>query len=205
VDCSPHALPTNFQFRSPSLTGGSCNSTDDEGVSNCLTMSGVSCPAYTSDPTCQACAFSSYTNATWGAFVLVTASGAGAVQIPFFNPGGCLQKVDPFTASACVQALQNSFQCEIEACLAYCPVASGSDTAGMDALLGTSTTNGCLQNADSSVCASYANAVNTACTGALYGDAATDPGTECNNLAGASDLGPYVAAFCGGEDAGIVP
>jgi len=195
--CTPHALPTNFQFRSIGLESGACTSVQDEGINTCLSM-GTSCSTYDTG-TCGTCVFNSFTNNSWGPFAFITASGAGAVQLPFYNTAGCVLKVNP-TATACATAINQAFECEIEACLAYCPVASSTDTTGEDALLGTSTTTGCLGDADTGVCASYISAENTECAAFQ-----TDAGAEgrCDALMGATDVGPYIALFCGGEDAGI--
>ncbi len=203
ADCTPHALPAGFVFRTVGVASGSCTAADDEGIGSCVSM-GTSCAAYESTPGCgPTCAFTTSGASAWGPFIYVTAAGAGNIALPFVNLGGCIQKVDRTSAgAACAAASARLFQCELEACIAYCPIASASDTAGAGALLGTSTSNGCLGDADTTVCAEYASAESSACA-TDFSDASTSAATLCDNLLDASDQGPYVALFCGGEDAGI--
>lgn len=200
VDCAPHALPAGFTFRTIGLPGGSCTSAQDEGINSCMSA-GTTCSAYDVG-SCATCAFTEFTSSSWGPFAYVTTAGAGQVVIPFYNFAGCLMKIDPLGGTACARAVDQAFECELAACLPYCPIASSSDTAGEDALLGTSTTNGCVGDADSSICAQYVDAENTACA-ALSTDAGTGPADKCDTILNATDEGPFVALFCGGEDAGL--
>ena len=200
VDCAPHALPSGFTLRTIGLAGGSCTAAQDEGISSCM-GAGTTCSAYDVG-SCATCAFTEFTSSAWGPFAYVTAAGAGGVTLPFYNFAGCITKLDPVGGAACARAVNQALECELASCLAYCPIASLSDTAGADALLGTSTTNGCLGDADSSVCAQYVDAENAACL-PLSTDAGTGPVNLCNTLLDASDEGPYIGLFCGGDDAGI--
>ena len=143
-----------------------------------------------------------------GARMLLLSGGAFAY--PFVNVGGCIMATDSSAAGqACGTAYQAAIECELAACPAtVCPVAVNqttgqADAAEVAALIGTfdATTgliksNGCIEWADTTVCASYVSAETTAC--ASSGNAVT----TCDNLVdGASTpsgIEAEFAPYCGG-------
>jgi len=156
------------------------------------------------------------TSTAWGGFIAVespTAVGATTTtEIDLFNPGGCVARVDTSaTGQACAKAYNELQECEFASCVPYCPVASQSDQAGEDALLGSGTSNGCLGDADTAICATYVTAVQTACA-TESNDAGTGAFDKCENLisdastaTGALPLAfeQYLGLLCGGYDAGL--
>jgi len=130
MTCVPHALPAGYAPQTIGLTSGACTAAQDEAINTCVS-NGTSCAA-SEVGSCGTCAFASWTSSSWGAVVNITLPGAGNVTVPFLNSGGCLQKASA-AATACADASNKQFQCELEACVAYCPVASASDTVGLEA------------------------------------------------------------------------
>ncbi len=113
--------------------------------------------------------------------------------------GGCIAREDTSAAGkACATAFNELDECEFAACVPYCIITGPTDTAGLDALLGTSTSNpGCMGNADTSVCTTYYNALQTKCTGTAI-TAYNSCVTLMNNGTTAAGLSAYLAELCGG-------
>ncbi len=165
---------------------------------------------------CAQCLFTPAGASAWGAFLdlrPLTAVGATTTTIlDLYNFGGCVALVDPSPAGkACGTALDELTQCELASCLPSCPITSTQDVAGTDALVGSTTSVGCLGNADNTVCVTYANAANTACANATN-DAGTGAIDRCNAILTAANaatvsapagLEQYLGLFCGGADAGL--
>jgi len=206
ANCTPHALPANFQVvNHPAPSNASCTTTTMSTVaSDCFTSPTATCNTDI-ETTCGECVFTANTAADWGPVIVFEATGASpAVEIeyPFFNDGSYVERYDPSgTGLNCGQALEAQIECELAACVPYCPVTSASDTVGTNALIGTFdpstgdvTTNGCLQNADSSVCANYVNATNTECASELT-DAGTGALTAIQN---ATTYNAFFGEYCGG-------
>jgi hypothetical protein len=115
------------------------------------------------------------TTTSWGAIVVAEApTSIGATTstgLGFLNQGGCIAKEDTTsTGTACGTALDELLECEFAACLSVCPVIDQYDAgiAGEEALEGTSTSPGCMGNAETTVCLSYATAA--------YGSSTTPTG-----------------------------
>jgi hypothetical protein len=159
------------------------------------------------------CAVTPSTASQWGGYLTVDAVGATPpTPLSFPNLGGCVLAAAATetgaaaaTTLACGTALEEQQECELASCVPYCPVASASDTAGMDAILGTASTNGCLTEADTLYCASYVAAANTYCANQLI-DSGAGPFGVClglYNSTAAGALNEIFAAVCGGMDAGL--
>jgi hypothetical protein len=211
--CAPHALPAGWTgVDHPPGGTSSCTSAQLTSlVSDCFTSSdaGTACET-DEESTCGECTFTANTSTDWGpilTFDLVGSTTALQGEYPFISVGGCIQGVDPSAGFACAEALDTVIECELASCLAYCPVTSDTDVTGYDALIGTFdpstnelTTPGCIENADTSTCATYVSASNTACA-SEFNDAGTDNGGKCEN--GPSDWTTFIAAYCGGAVSGL--
>jgi hypothetical protein len=154
------------------------------------------------------------TATAWGPVLFVA---QGAVQYPFGNLGGCILANDTSTAGqACGKAFQTVTECELAACETACPVSVDMTTgapnqAQANALLGTFdsmgnlTANGCIEDADMTVCAAQNMALSTACMTYLA-DGGTTIGNMCETLAAsqtAAGFDQFIGAYCGGADAGL--
>ncbi len=226
ASCSPHPLPTGWTPTTPTAAAAVCTAMQNVGAADCfvaqddagigLCLTAVENPDGGLDP-CGQCVFSQATASAWGAFVEIkapTAIGATATTtLDLFNFGGCVALADKTAAgTACANALNQLNECEQASCLANCPVTSNTDTAGQNAIFGTTSSPGCLSDADNMVCLTYANTVNTACA-AETNDAGTGAIDKCNTLitaanasttpATAAGLENYMGLFCGGADAGF--
>jgi len=214
--CSPHA-PTGVTIgERPSLGKTSCTAatlaTFEADCETDASTSATCAPAETG--TCFDCIITpnAETAANWGALLLVAPSGAlNGFQFQLVNIGGCVLSVDPSSAGqSCGRALQEQEECELAACIPYCPVTGATDTAGENALFGTYDSsgtliaNGCIENADTSACSAYVSATNSACAAESH-DGGTGPLDRCATFLSSSSvtLTDLYGVYCGGADAGI--
>jgi len=222
-NCNPHAVTATITAEPP--PPAVCTAMQNVGAADCflattdagigLCNNALGAPDGSTDP-CGNCVFTNEMGPNWGAFVVISpplpAGATGDNQLTLFNVAGCIAANDTSTAAqACATALEELSSCEFAACVAYCPVASTTDTAGIDALLGTSTQMGCLDNAATAECMTQVTAVNSACA-TETNDAGTGTFDKCNALATAANastaaspagLQNYIGSICGGADAGI--
>jgi hypothetical protein len=206
----------------PAVSTTACTTTEMAAAGDCLAGVGDASAECTDafgttyQNACYLCVMTPETATAWGPFVelsIPTAAGSSATtELDMYNVGGCIAAEDSSpVGQSCATAQDELVECEVAACLAYCPVASYTDTAGMTALFGDGTTAnpGCMGNADSAVCLSYVNAANTACSsyvgadgGVVSGSAMDTCTTIMNNMETvsptAASFEAYMSPFCGG-------
>lgn len=165
---------------------------------------------------CANCIYTPATGTAWGAAIVVESPVGGTstatTETALFDLGGCVVNEDLSSAGkACGEALNEVSECEFAACVAYCPVTSYEDGAGLSALLGDGTPYGmssdcgCLGSADSTVCSEYATDANEACA-VESNDAGTGPLDKCVTLiinaggypGSAAAMSAYLGEICGG-------
>jgi hypothetical protein len=223
--CTPHAL-SGFTAASKPPPAATCTAAQNSAITDCFDGSDAATQA-TCDAallmgdaglnSCGQCVISAETGSNWGALVAIlppTAVGVTTTtELDLFNLAGCIARIDTSTAGqGCATALEELNACEFNACVAYCPVSSLQDTAGQNALFGTTAGTGCLADADQAICATYVTAANTACAPEST-DAGTGPLDKCANLvngaakataAAPGPLSQYFGILCGGiADAGL--
>ena len=195
-ECSPHAL-VGFTATPDLPPSPTCTATEETELGVCFTNTSstgtTACNEALLAPdggpnACYDCVITPSGATAWGALIGVdapTAIGATTTtELDMVNMGGCVAKEDPSAAGfACATALDELTECELAACLAYCAVASDTDQAGINALFGdgTAANPGCLADANTAVCFTYANVVNTACA-TESNDAGTGALDKCNTL-----------------------
>ena len=133
------------------------------------------------------------------------------VRYPYPNTGGCVPLWESSSqGQACGKAYQALVECELAACVEYCPVTATSGPALLVGIVndyGNLTAPGCIQNADTSVCASYAAARASACAGEIHGsrDAGTLDYADAGALGTCTDWTTYnefFGYFCGNASPG---
>ena len=201
------------------MTGaGNCFASDFTNTTACTNAFGSS----STGNSCYNCIYTLSTTTSWGAIVVADApTSIGATTytgLGWLNLGGCIAKEDTSSAGqACAGALNEILACEFASCLAVCPVAAGdAGVAGAEALEGngTSADPGCMGNAETTVCSTYANAAYSL-TGACASYSTADGGVvagsawdKCDTLFApfestttaptAAQYDAYFSEICGG-------
>jgi hypothetical protein len=121
----------------------------------------------------------------WGPEELV--SNAKYRGLGFPNVGACVQLVDP-SMTECAEALQNVFQCQMQACAANCVMPGGNDTVA-EATAHQNAFDGCMLQATDNGCSYYALAATADCA-----KAGTGPTSICFDF-GSSDPATFDDAF----------
>ncbi len=218
TECSPH--PLDHFVPTPNLPPAtvSCTAAENTALGICFASTVDAGPACNeaflgpggSTNDCYACVLTPSTSTSWGALVIVdspTAVGAATyTELDMFDTGGCIAKEDPSAMGIdCATALNELTECELAACVAYCPIVSYTDMAGITALYGDGTASnpGCLGDADTAVCLTYVDKVSTACAGEVNDAGAWSKCATLENNAGsatptAAALSAYCGEICGG-------
>jgi hypothetical protein len=217
--CYPHAL-TAFAPTPDLPPSPTCTSTETTELGTCFTSTGdagaAACDEALIGPSgvpdaCYGCVLTPATGTAWGALIGIDAptyvGSTTYTEVDTINLGACVAREDTSAGGqACAAALDELTECELASCLANCPIASGTDEAGMTALFGggTAAEPGCMLDAQTTVCLTYVNMSNTACatetndagTGAL--DRCSALATEVESAApSAAEATTYFATICG--------
>jgi hypothetical protein len=173
--CGPGSL-ANFTptWAPPVQMPGACSDAQLTNlIASCFDMAATQaqCDAWLQDPnnkTCFHCWAGPVTATSWAPYVYALNQG----ETDYINLGGCVELTDP-SQDACAKTLQAAFTCEMAACLANCPVPSGTIPDGGDATVDAGTVdptvrtaaimalNSCYDQADVGGCKTFADAAAT--------------------------------------------
>jgi hypothetical protein len=112
--------------------------------------------------TCLGCWAGSAKASPW-APVIYSTNGGEAI---FVNVGGCIALADPLELQ-CAQATEFLLECQMQACVAYCPIPTTGSTKAADDALET-----CFTDAAKGACSMYADQAGT-CEETLGPDSGT--------------------------------
>ncbi len=158
--CTPPTSPVSI------MPAGACTQAELSSAAACAAAAdaGPGCASLVS-PSCGACLLTPSSGTSWGALLAIespTSVGASTKTTNvILNVAACVARTAG--TQACTDALTEVFSCSLQACVPYCPVASPSDTTGLNALIGYTTS--CVQIAETTTCVAASNTATTACGG----------------------------------------